>query len=123
MFPEQFENLPNLHVNVHLSDHARNYGTLVNVAVGIKEMVHRVFKGMVPHMNRKNVELEMTRRYNTQQALRHLADGGVDTRFDNGQKASAHLTDDRALRSVLSGWYATGSEIPAEDDYDDEDGE
>jgi len=60
VFPEEFQNLPNLHVNVHLPDHAWNYATLVNVAVGVKEMVHRVFKGMVPHMNRKNVELDMT---------------------------------------------------------------
>ena len=39
MFPANFENLPNLHINRHLVDHARNYGTCVNMAVGIKEMV------------------------------------------------------------------------------------
>ena len=30
---------------------------------------------------------------------------------------------DRVLRSVLSGRYATRSELPGEDDYNDEDGE
>ena len=62
-------------MNVHLPQHARNFATLVNTAVGVKEMVHRIFKGMVPHMNRKIIELDLTRRYNTIQALRHLIDG------------------------------------------------
>lgn len=53
MFPTSFENFPNL----HLVDHARNYGTCVNMAVGIKEMVHRIFKGIVPHTNKHNLEL------------------------------------------------------------------
>jgi hypothetical protein len=112
-------------VNVHLPDHARNYGTLVNTAVGIKEMVHRVFKGMVPHMNRKNVELDMTRRYNTQQALRHLVDGGTDPRFSEEQMVSAHLCRNLALRAVMKGWHATGLEDLAgdnDDDVEDDDG-
>ncbi|UZO08768.1 uncharacterized protein OCT59_029020 [Rhizophagus irregularis] len=47
VFPE-FANLPNLHINIHLLVHARTYGTLINTQVGIKEMVHRIFKAMVP---------------------------------------------------------------------------
>ncbi|CAB4421621.1 unnamed protein product [Rhizophagus irregularis] len=31
MFPASFENLPNLHINRHLVDHARNYGTCINI--------------------------------------------------------------------------------------------
>ena len=54
-----FENLPNLHINRHLADHARNYGTCVNMAVGIKEMVHRIFKEIVPHINKHNLELTL----------------------------------------------------------------
>jgi len=57
--------------------------------VGVKEMVHRVFKGMVPHMNRKNVELDLTRRFNTNQALRHLSNGGMDSRFHDAKIAPA----------------------------------
>jgi len=53
--------LPNLHVNVHLLQHARNFATLINSAVGVKEMVHRTFKNMVPHMNCKVIELDLTR--------------------------------------------------------------
>lgn len=112
-------NLPNLHVNVHLPDHARNYGTLVNAAVGVKEMVHRVFKGMVPHLNRKNVELDLTRRYNTQQALRHLADGGFDPRFV--RKTSALQLTDSVISSIAGGWHVTETEGPAEGSDDDED--
>ncbi|CAI2197902.1 17691_t:CDS:2, partial [Funneliformis geosporum] len=77
-----FENLPNLYVNVHLSQHACNFRTLVNRAVGAKEMVHYTFKGMVSHTNRKVIELDLTRRYNTIQALRHIIDSLTDPRFD-----------------------------------------
>jgi len=55
--------------------HAQNYGTLVNTAVAVKEMVHRIFKGMVPHTNLKQI---LRRQYNTLQAFRYLVDGGVD---------------------------------------------
>ncbi|CAG8552267.1 3301_t:CDS:2 [Paraglomus occultum] len=48
---------------------------------------------MVGHTNRKNVEIDFMRRYNTIQALRHLVDGY--RRFQ--QKMSEKL---------LSGWYA-----------------
>jgi hypothetical protein len=96
-----------LHVNVHLLQHARNFGTLVNTSVGVKEMVHRIFKGMVPHMNRKVVELDLTRRYNTIQALRHLVDGWVDSRFNTETTALKNLTIDPKLYTILSGWYAT----------------
>ncbi|UZO26392.1 uncharacterized protein OCT59_018620 [Rhizophagus irregularis] len=41
-----FVNLPNIHINMHLLMHAKTFGTLVNSQVGIKEMVHRIFKGM-----------------------------------------------------------------------------
>ncbi|CAB4423898.1 unnamed protein product [Rhizophagus irregularis] len=54
LFSDNFTNLPNLHVNVHLLQHARNFATLLNTAVGVKEMVHRIFKNMVPHMNWQN---------------------------------------------------------------------
>jgi hypothetical protein len=118
MFPEDFKNLPNLHVNVHLPDHARNYGTLVNTAVGVKEMVHRMFKGMVPHMNRKNIELDMARRYNTQQALHHVIDGGFDPQFGG---VSAHLPENSVLQAVIKGWHAMGVEDLARDDNDDDD--
>ena len=101
--------MPNLHVNTHLPQHARNFATLINTAVGVKEMVHRIFKGMVPHTNRKVIELDLTRRYNTIQALRHLIDGWIDFRFNTETNALNKLITDPKLYTILSGWYATES--------------
>ncbi|CAG8696518.1 8369_t:CDS:2, partial [Ambispora leptoticha] len=49
------KNLPNLHISRHLVDHAHQYATCTNTAVGTKEM-----------------------QINTLQTLRHLVDGGID---------------------------------------------
>ncbi|EXX57795.1 hypothetical protein GLOIN_2v1848961 [Rhizophagus irregularis DAOM 181602=DAOM 197198] len=77
-----FVNLPNIHVNMHLLMHAKTFGTLINTQVGIKEMVHHIFKRMVPKTNCKNIDLDLLKRYNTLFAIRHLADGGIDSRFN-----------------------------------------
>src|SRR5271170_1647627 len=66
---------------MHFSMYAQTFGTLTNTQVGIKEMVHRIFKGIVPRTNRKNIDLDLLRRYNTLFAIRHLVDGGIDPRF------------------------------------------
>ncbi|PKC54996.1 hypothetical protein RhiirA1_446940 [Rhizophagus irregularis] len=107
IFPDTFTNLPNLHVNMHLLQHARNFATLVNTAVGVKEMVHRIFKTMVPHMNCKEIELDLTRRYNTIQALRHLIDGWTDPRFNTRPNALPKLIADPNIYTILTAWYAT----------------
>ena len=44
-------------------------------------MVHRLFKNIVPHTNRKNIELDLLKQYTTLQSIRYLADGGIDTRY------------------------------------------
>ncbi|GBC32802.2 hypothetical protein GLOIN_2v1880882 [Rhizophagus irregularis DAOM 181602=DAOM 197198] len=64
---------------------------------------------MVPHINCKVVELDLTRRYNTVQALRHLIDGWIDPRFSIETNALNNLTKDPILYSILSDWYATES--------------
>jgi hypothetical protein len=87
--------------------HARNFATLTNTAVGVKEMVHRTFKIMVPHMNCKVIELDLTRRYNTIQALRHLIDGWTDPRFSTRPNALSKLIEDLSVYRILTGWYAT----------------
>jgi hypothetical protein len=105
--------------------HARNFATLVNTAVGVKEMVHRTFKNMVPHINRKVVELDLTRRYNTIQALRHLIDGWADSRFSTRSNALSNLIMDPNLYTILTGWYATESSpitnVNQDDDEDESD--
>ena len=72
-------------------------------------MVHRIFKGMVPHMNRKVIELDLTRCYNTVQALRHLIDGWKDPRFSTRSNALNNITMDPKLYTILLNWYATES--------------
>ncbi|RIB26739.1 hypothetical protein C2G38_1954571, partial [Gigaspora rosea] len=100
-----FQNLPNLHINRHLVDHARQYATCVNTAVGIKEMVHRIFKSIVPHTNEHNFELTLLRQVDTLQTLRYLADGGTDDRISNmAPQLFKELIIELRLRHLLLSW-------------------
>ena len=90
--------------------HAKNFATLVNTSVGVKEMVHRIFKGMVGHTNHKNVEMDLMRRYNTVQALRHLVDGSEDPHFP-GKTWIMQVPAKACLHQLLSDWYATGTPL------------
>jgi hypothetical protein len=83
--------------------HAQTFGTLVNTQVGIKEMVHRIFKGIVPRTNRKNIDLDLLKRYNTLFAIRHLIDGGIDPRFARSCTGFA----DSNFGRLFSNWYLT----------------
>jgi len=118
MFPTSFENLPNLHINRHLVDHARNYGTCVNTAVGIKEMVHRIFKGIVPHTNKHNLELTLLQQINTLQTLRYLANGGLD---DQGRQSTIYtnIMMDLKLKILLSGWCADNNNLLMHNDEEE----
>jgi hypothetical protein len=111
--------VPNLHLNVHLPQHAKNFATLANISVGVKEMVHRIFKGVVGHTNHKNVEMDLMKRYNTVQSLRHLVDEGEDPRFPN-KKWIAQVPSKELLRKLLSNWYATEEPLPEENNTDTE---
>ena len=117
VFLEDFGNMPNLHLNVHLPQHAKNFATLVNTSVGVKEMVHRIFKGVVGHTNHKNVELDLVKRYNTVQPLRHLVDEGEDPRFIN-KEWIAQVPCKAFLRKFLSGWYAVEKPLLEESSTD-----
>ncbi|GES99540.1 hypothetical protein GLOIN_2v1487024 [Rhizophagus clarus] len=94
VFPE-FANLPNLHINIHLLVHARTYGTLINTQVGIKEMVHRIFK-----------------RYTTLFAIRHLVDGGADQRLSQPCRGFATMSSN--FRNLLTNWYITEDKVSNE---------
>ena len=125
MFPASFENLPNLHINRHLVDHARNYGTCVNTAVGTKEMVHRIFKAIVPHTNKRNLELVLLQQINTLQTLRYLASGGLEDNLGR-QNAIFKVMIDPKLKILLSGWCIDIDEREnlgddLDDDVDDDD--
>jgi len=106
--------LPNLHASCHLLRHARTFGTLTNTAVGTKEMVHRIFKNMVPRTNCKNIELDLLKRYTTLQAIRHLADGGIDPR--NLQHSVEFMNISQDFSRLFKDWFIIeSSEIDIEE--------
>ena len=113
MFPNSFQNLPNLHISRHLVDHARQYSTCVNTSVGIKEMVHRLFKSIVPHTNKHNLELTLLQQVNTLQTLRYLADGGIDDRMNiiMPQLMFKDFIVEPRLRHLLSGWCINNNSL------------
>jgi hypothetical protein len=71
--------------------HAQTYANLINTGVGVKEMVHRIFKGMVPRTNCKNIELDLLKRYTTLFAIRHLMDGGIDSRSSRNSQGFINI--------------------------------
>jgi hypothetical protein len=86
---------------------------LLNTGVGTKEMVHRIFKNIVPQTNRKNVELDLLKRYTTLFAIRHLLDGGIDFRYSSTNNALKTLP--HHLRRLMNDWFI------AEKSFDDPD--
>ncbi len=104
---------------MHLLMHAKTFGTLTNTQVGIKEMVHRIFKGMVPKMNCKNIDLDLLKRYNTLFAIRHLADGGIDPRFNR----SCTRFSSSNFGQLFLNWYVTEDKYPIEEQVQDDNAE
>src|SRR5688572_10053222 len=88
---------------MHLLIHAKTYGILTNTQVGIKEMVHRIFKGMVPNTNHKNIELDLLKHYTTLFAIRHITDRGVDLRFTKFCTGFANMPSN--FNELFSNWY------------------
>lgn len=103
---------------MHLLMHAKTFGTLTNTQVGIKEMVHRIFKGMVPKTNCKNIDLDLLKRYNTLFAIRHLADGGIDPRFNRPCTGFTNLNF-----GLFLNWYVTEDKYSIEEQTQDNDAE
>ncbi|GES88262.1 hypothetical protein GLOIN_2v1790940 [Rhizophagus clarus] len=116
VFPE-FANLPNLHINIHLLVHARTYGTLINTQVGIKEMVHQIFKAMVLRTNCKNIELDLLKRYITLFAIHHLVDGGADQRLSQPCRGFATMSSN--FRNLLTNWYITEDKVSNEQELEE----
>ncbi|CAB4387235.1 unnamed protein product [Rhizophagus irregularis] len=112
-----FVNLPNIHVNMHLLMHAKTFGTLINTQVGIKEMVHRIFKGMVPKTNCKNIDLDLLKCYNTLFAIRHLADGDIDPRLNRSCTGFTSSNFDQ----LFSNWYVTEDKYLIEEQIQNDD--
>ena len=76
-------------------------------------MVHRIFKSIVPHTNKHNLELTLLRQVNTLQTLRYLADGGLDDRADSIEPQSIfkEFIIKPRLCHLLSGWCIDDSSL------------
>ncbi|CAG8804245.1 25377_t:CDS:2, partial [Gigaspora margarita] len=101
--------------------HAQNFATLVNTSVAIKKMVYQTFKNIIPHMNCKAIELDLTRGYNTLQTLCHLVGGWLDPRFNTRINAINNLAKDPNFYTILSGLYATENQSVYMNDQNIED--
>ncbi len=86
--------------------------------MGIKEMVHRIFKSMVPKTNRKIVELDLIKRYNTIFAIWHLVDGGIDRRLSQPSIGFTSLR--KSDKHLFTNWYVTEDNTFFQDDYENE---
>jgi hypothetical protein len=84
----------------------------VNTEVGVKEMVHRIFKNIVPNTNRKNIELDLLKRYTTLQSIRYLADGGIDARYS--QSSIGFINISRGTNHLFKDWFVTKGSLELE---------
>ncbi|CAG8498872.1 17785_t:CDS:2 [Racocetra persica] len=118
IFLDIFENLPNVHVNVYLPQHACIFATLVNISVGVKEMVYKLYKNMVPHTNYKNIKLDLLGRYNTSFALTHLFEDGKDYHFLTTINKLSNISPDISLYLSLCKQYTTEQNLKINNNND-----
>ena len=101
-------------MNYHLLQHARNYATLLNTSVGTKEMVHRIFKNIIPRTNKKNMDLDLLKRYTTLFAVRYLFDSGVDKQFPSTSNVLTNLPN--SLKRLMNDWFIVEKSFDHQDD-------
>jgi hypothetical protein len=69
-------------------------------------MMHGVYKRVIPHTNKKNVEFDLIKRDNILQALRYVIDNGYDARIsEDGSNCIRSILKDEQLTCLLKGWY------------------
>src|SRR6266540_5281914 len=99
---------------MHLLMHAKTYRTLINTQVGIKEMVHCIFKGIVQKTNHKNIELDLLKHYITLFAIWHLMDGSTDSRFIRSCASFSNMPSN--FKQLFSNWYIGENKLLQDDD-------
>src|SRR6266498_3229666 len=102
-----------MHINMHFLIHAKTYGTLINTQIGIKEMVHRIFKGIVQKTNHKNIELDLLKHYTTLFAIQHLMDDGADSRFIRSCIGFSNMLSN--FKQLFSNWYIAKNKLLQDD--------
>jgi hypothetical protein len=73
---------------------------------------------MVPKTNRKVIELDLLKRYNTIFAIRHLVDGGSDKRLLQSHNEFSALKRSSCKR-LFNDWFVTENKLIDEDDYNE----
>jgi len=101
-----------------LIQHARNYATLLNIDVGTKEMMHKIFKNIMPHTNHKNMDLDLLKRYITLCAVRHLFDRGIDNHLSSMNNALNNLS--HHLKWLIDGWFIADKSLDFNNDHESE---
>jgi hypothetical protein len=82
-------------------------------------MVHRLFKSVIPHSNKKNIELDFFHYHNSLQTLRYLLDGGIDLRYnDTTQFNFKEILKDHCVQHLLDNWYISSLQLDLEDTDD-----
>ncbi|CAG8752723.1 40833_t:CDS:2, partial [Gigaspora margarita] len=89
----------------HHVQNACNFGTLENISVEVKKIVHKIFKGSVSKMNCKNIEFDLIHQHNTLQMIRYLINGGEDNHFLSIEQGFQNFKMDLLLQPILSDWY------------------
>jgi hypothetical protein len=84
-------------------------------------MMHGVYKRVIPHTNKKNVEFDLIKRDNVLQGLRYVIDNGYDVRVpEGGGNRIRFILKDEQLICLLKGWYisAPAHHITSLKEYD-----
>jgi len=76
--------------------------------------MHGVYKKVIPHTNKKNVELDLIERDNKLQVIRYILDNSYDPRvFQDISNPLKSIIKDNKLKHLLEGWYIS---IPMENE-------
>ncbi|RPA86887.1 hypothetical protein BJ508DRAFT_321456 [Ascobolus immersus RN42] len=70
--------LPNFHQALHMRSNAIYFGTNLVTSCSIGELVHKLWKQMVPHTNYYELDREFCKFWATMDSLRYLIDGEID---------------------------------------------
>ena len=81
-------------------------------------MVYHIFKGIVSKTNRKNIDLDLLKCYTILFAIRHLIDGGTDSRFTKSCIGFINISSN--FNQLFSHWYITENKLLQEEEYQDD---
>jgi hypothetical protein len=106
------------HALLHLGGQARYFGSLRNLSVATKEMVHRLYKSVIPSTNRQNPQRDLTVFENAAQGIRFALEA------DSHDSATGGLKTLQGLGFFDNVYFESGTDLLArlgcEDDEDED---